>query len=248
MPQKLPFHPLTLAAFCLFFVALACTLPHFAARYGLLVVYLMIASSARVLKSYLKFLTGLFFLVFFVFLIQILFADGSTILWQTKYLTVTQESLLKAANLTSLILGIASAVFLFFKVVDVPEFVVALEKKGFNRQAAFLVLSTLQIIPLMSKQSTVIMNAQKARGVETEGGFITRTKAFLPILFPLIKSALTSTTEKALTLEARGFSSHLPKTFINEESDTRIEQLIRLFIYIAIVLMIALRGVMLWLI
>ena len=56
------------------------------------------------------------------------------------------------------------------------------------------------------------MNAQQARGVETEGNLFVRAKAFFPSMVPLILGAVINADEKALTLEARGFNYQCNKT------------------------------------
>ena len=62
------------------------------------------------------------------------------------------------------------------------------------------------MIEVLEKNSKIIMNAQKARGVETEGNILIRAKAFVPVLIPLILNSVIGTEERVLTLEARGFS------------------------------------------
>ena len=58
------------------------------------------------------------------------------------------------------------------------------------------------------------MDAQRARGIETEGNLMVRAKAFFPTLVPLILSGITSSEERVLTLEARGFSIQGERTHL----------------------------------
>ncbi len=83
-----------------------------------------------------------------------------------------------------------------------------------NYKAAYVFTSTLQMIDILSENSKTIMNAQKARGVETEGNMIVRAKAFFPSLVPLILGAVIGSEERVLTLEARGFSMQGEKTHL----------------------------------
>ena len=83
-----------------------------------------------------------------------------------------------------------------------------------NYKAAYVFTSTLQMIDILSENSKTIMNAQKARGVETEGNMIVRAKAFFPSLVPLILGAVIGSEEWVLTLEARGFSMQGEKTHL----------------------------------
>lgn len=58
-------------------------------------------------------------------------------------------------------------------------------QKGMNSKFAYLILSTLQIAPQMSRRSYKIRNAQMSRGLKTTGDLKTRFKAFIPLLAPL---------------------------------------------------------------
>ena len=85
-----------------------------------------------------------------------------------------------------------------------------------NYKAAYVFISSLQMIDVLGKNSRTIMNAQRARGVETEGNMIVRAKAFFPSLVPLIVGAITSSEERVLTLESKGFDVNGPKTHLFE--------------------------------
>jgi energy-coupling factor transporter transmembrane protein EcfT len=62
------------------------------------------------------------------------------------------------------------------------------------------------------------MDAQQARGVETEGNLLIRARAFFPILVPLILGSITGAEERVLTLESKGFDIKGPKTHVFEIS------------------------------
>ncbi len=72
------------------------------------------------------------------------------------------------------------------------------------------------MIDALSRQLKIIMNSQRARGVETEGNLKTRLGAFLPSLVPLVVSSFISIEERALTLEAKGFNYDGPKSNLIE--------------------------------
>ena len=58
-----------------------------------------------------------------------------------------------------------------------------------------------------------ITDAQRSRGMETEGNLLVRIKAFLPLISPVVMSALTATRERAIALEVRGFGVKGTKTW-----------------------------------
>ena len=61
-----------------------------------------------------------------------------------------------------------------------------------------------------------IMDAQRSRGLETEGNLITRAKSFLPLISPVVMSSLINTRERAIALEIRGFEAGQKKTCLRE--------------------------------
>ena len=56
-----------------------------------------------------------------------------------------------------------------------------------------------------------ITDAQRSRGLETEGSLLTRAKAFLPLISPVVMSSLINTRERAVALEVRGFAAKQKK-------------------------------------
>ena len=131
--------------------------------------------------------------------------------------------------------------------VGVLFVVLALEKSGMSAKASYVVLSTLQMVPVLKKKSQTIMNAQKARGVETEGNLLVRAKVFVPTIIPLVLSSIAGTEERALTLEARGFSSGIKPTHLYDIEKTEADKKAVVIITLLGVLGIAGR-VALWLI
>ncbi|MFC3927977.1 energy-coupling factor transporter transmembrane component T family protein [Streptococcus caprae] len=65
---------------------------------------------------------------------------------------------------------------------------------------------SLRFVPTLMDDTTRIMNAQKARGVEfDEGGLVQRIKAIVPILIPLFASSFKRADALAIAMEARGY-------------------------------------------
>ena len=60
-----------------------------------------------------------------------------------------------------------------------------------------------------------ITDAQRSRGMETEGNLLVRIKAFLPLISPVVMSALTATRRRAIALEVRGFGVKGTKTWMH---------------------------------
>lgn len=183
--------------------------------YGLAVFLctVVIALICGVGKEYLKTIrNSLLILCIFMLIMRALFSTGVEILWHLGPLTITKEGIWNGLNMISKVLALGSTLLLFFKLTEVKCITTALENFGMSPTATYVVLSAIQMIPEMKKQSDVIMDAQKTRGVETEGKLLVRMKAFIPTLGPLVLSSVANTEERVITLESRAFTAPVKKT------------------------------------
>ena len=82
--------------------------------------------------------------------------------------------------------------------------------------------------------------------METEGNLLVRIKAFLPLISPVVMSALTATRERAIALEVRGFGAKGTKTWLHPHQKAKTD---RIFSWLCIAgLILALAGrIYLWL-
>lgn len=170
------------------------------------------------------------------FILQSLFIPGENVLWKIWIFSVKEESLSKAIVLCSRIMGVGSAVLLAGKLIDIKELMVVLEKRGVSSSVTYVLLSTTNLIPQMSKKMDAILEAQKSRGIETDSTLLVRAKAFFPSVGPLLLNSLVSAEERAITLEARAFSAPCKKTSLKIIPDTQMDKTLRtLLILITIV-------------
>ena len=73
-------------------------------------------------------------------------------------------------------------------------------------QVALMLSIALRFVPLLVDETTKIMDAQRARGVDFgEGGLIKRIKSFVPILIPLFVSSFSIAYDLAIAMESRGY-------------------------------------------
>lgn len=206
---------------------------------GMFFVLLILSIISQVWKNYLSTLAKtLLILILLMFLLQALFYPGKELLWQWSFLSIKKEGVLYALSLSSKLLVIGGAILLFFQVTPVRDFVRALEQRGLPPTFSYIILATLQIVPQMEKRSRQIMDAQRARGVETEGNLFKRAKAFIPSLGPLILSSIVSTEERAITLEARAFSAPVKKVRLHVVDDTKWDRWLRILFVILLILFI----------
>lgn len=172
----------------------------------------------------------------FIFLIQAFLVPAGATIWEWKFLVLTEGGLEKALTMTATIGVFLTTFLLMFETTNITDLMVSFQKTGMPNGAAYVFLASIQMIPEMNKRSKVIMQAQRARGIETEGNMWVRTKAFFPTLSPLIISSITDIGDKAATLEARAFSSTIPNTYYRELKATFFDKFLPVFVTIACIL------------
>ena len=108
------------------------------------------------------------------------------------------------------------------------DLVEALLQKGMSPKFGYVLLSVLQIIPQMAALTGKITDAQRARGMETEGRLWVRFKTFIPLLGPVVLNSLTETRERSIALEVRGFNAKGKRTCLYENEDYRFRVPLRI--------------------
>lgn len=235
----LSFYPTTKFLFVLFVIFTSLLTPGFAYQFSIVLVCLLFAFLGTKGKETLNLvIKGLIPLSFLIFLLQIFFHPGENILWTWWIFSVKMEGVNFGLILTSRLLAIGAAFILFFAITPIKDFTYSLEKVGLSPKATYVFLSTLSIIPEMRKTSQTIMDAQKSRGVETEGNLIVRAKAFLPILSPLIIGAISGTEERVITLEAKGFTVKGDKTSLLQIEKAKKDTIFRVLLVLALIMVI----------
>ena len=181
----------------------------------------------------------------FIFFMQAFFQPiGDTIIFQFWFLDITQESLLFAFRIATRITVMISAFTLFLLTTHPSELMSDLTRRGLPPQFAYVIISTLQILPQMQAKAQTIISAQQSRGLDTDSTFLKRVGSVLPLVGPLVFGSLVEVEERAIAIEARGFTSKKEKTSLHEIPDSRLDQVIRWGLVIFVVISIALK---LWL-
>lgn len=180
---------------------------------------------------------------FFTLIIRQFSVEGTTVLVSLfGVLPITKEALINGLNTASYLLGFSGAIILFFLTTEMRDLMYALEQKGVSHEVSYIVLASFQTITDLKKSTNVIMESQKARGIETEGSIVNRVKAFFPILGPLVLGAISSTEEKSIAMDARAFSVKCNHTFLRELRPVPFyEKLIVIVIDILFILTIVLK-------
>lgn len=217
------------------------------AQLAVAVLTLLFIAQAGVFKKTLGILSLSAFVLVTTLIIQGFFnPDNAKLILNIGPFGLYEEGLFFALGLCAKVLNLLTAFSLLVLTTRPSDLVESLVRKGLSPQLGYVLLSVLLIIPQMMTQVSVITDAQKARGLETEGSLLNRLKAFLPLIGPVVMNALVSTRERALALEVRGFGSQGAKTFLNDEQTSPLDRPLMLGLWL-VVLMSVLWRVFTWL-
>jgi energy-coupling factor transporter transmembrane protein EcfT len=71
------------------------------------------------------------------------------------------------------------------------------------------------------------MDAQQSRGLRLEGSLIQRGRALIPLVVPLVLGSIVDVEQRAMALEARGFSRPGPKSSYLQLVDSQWQSILR---------------------
>src|SRR5215216_171589 len=240
-------NPLTKIMLALSIILIAFLSPwYWTAHLLLFLVVIPLCFIGRVSREY--FITVLRLIVpaaGFIFIMQALFQPvGETIIFKFWFLDVTQESLFFAFRVAMRITVMISAFTLLLMTTHPSELMSDLTRRGLPGQFAYVIISSLQILPQMQARAQTIIAAQRSRGLDTQSTFFRRVGSLGPLVGPLVFGSLVEVEERAIAIEARGFTSTHEKTSLHDIPDTGVDKAIRWILIVLVILSIALK---LWL-
>ncbi len=185
--------------------------------FALVLLFFVIAAVAGRLKRYFSVYWKVLLLFgLFLFVIKAAFSPGEHMIFQLAGIHISTESINSALSLISKVLSFSGAIVLFVQTTEWEDFTYALEHAGVPHVVSFVVLSSFQTISDLGKSAQVIMESQKARGIETDGNLVKRAKAYIPVMGPLVLNAISSVEEKSIAMDARAFSAPVAHTHLME--------------------------------
>ncbi|UQS82383.1 energy-coupling factor transporter transmembrane protein EcfT [Bombilactobacillus folatiphilus] len=179
-------------------------------------VLLAVHLSKISLRFFLRGIRPMIILILFTVILQIFFTTGGDPFWQWGILSLSTLSLTNGAYIFIrflLIIFISTLLTITTTPLQMSDAIEAILKPlryvHFPVDEVALMLSiALQFIPLLSDETTKIMNAQRARGVDFgEGGLIKQVKAIVPILIPLFISSFNIAYDLSIAMESRGYQT-----------------------------------------
>jgi energy-coupling factor transport system permease protein len=162
---------------------------------------------AGVQKEWLRSLRGAAFLAIFIFVVNI----ASNFFMSGYVLTAAAVETSVAMTLRFVVLVESFSVF--FLTTSPDHLGLALEQSRVPYEFAFAFTTAVRFVPVLAEEAQTIMDAQKARGLELEkGGFLKRIRNYVPVLIPLIVSAIRRSLELAEAMESRAWGATKKRT------------------------------------
>jgi energy-coupling factor transport system permease protein len=214
--------PRTKILFLIVYIAAVFSAKNFYGLGACAAVFLVAVLASKVpFKSVLKSIKGIIFLLLFTAVLNLFFYAGETVLWQWGIIKITKEGIYYTVFLASrLFLLVTGSAILTLTTTPVSltdgleSLLYPLKLIRFPVHELALIMSiALRFIPILTDETTRIMNAQKARGADFEtGGLVKRVKAVIPVLIPLLISAFRRADELGDAMDARCYSGSKVRT------------------------------------
>ncbi|MFB6299198.1 MAG: energy-coupling factor transporter transmembrane protein EcfT [Halobacteriales archaeon] len=236
-------HPVTKLILSVGLVLIAFLMPSFHIPLVLTVVAFGVATLAGVHRSIIPVVLGIGVpLAVSVLLIHGMFYPGN----ETQMYTINSVPVIGAIIFWEE--GISFALLILFRVLVLMiallatilsthprELTIGLMEKGMPRKLSYVFMAALQFVPDMRDRANAIMEAQQARGLDTEANLLRRIKAFIALMAPLLIGTLIATETRALALESRGFAKTGKATHLFEVEETALDRVLQAGMVIAVI-------------
>ena len=154
---------------------------------------------AKTVSRWLRSMRGGLFLGVFIFVMNMIFGTPfvSSLAFATRFF------------------AIMSAFSFFFMTTSADDLGLALEQIHVPYSISFTFTTAVRLVPTMAVDAQTVVDAQRSRGLELDkGNFMKRIRNYIPILIPLIISAIRRSVELAEALESRAFGATDKRTAI----------------------------------
>jgi energy-coupling factor transport system permease protein len=166
---------------------------------------------ARVQRQWIRSMRGA------AFLAAIIFATNFFFSYVYGGYRFTSSLLESAIALTFRFVVLVESFSVFFLTTSPDHLGLALEQSHVPYEFCFAFTTAVRFVPVLAEEAQTIMDAQKARGLELEkGNFMKKIRNYIPILIPLIVSAIRRSLELAEAMESRAWGAIKKRTNLYE--------------------------------
>ena len=162
---------------------------------------------ARVKREWARSMKGAAFLASIIFFVNFIYS------FLSSGYRVTLPALEYASAMTLRFVVLVESFSIFFLTTSPDHLGLALEQSRVPYEFCFAFTTAVRFVPVLAEEAQTIMDAQKARGLELEkGNFLKRVRNYIPILIPLIVSAIRRSLELAEAMESRAWGAAKKRT------------------------------------
>lgn len=239
-------HPYTKLLYILMAISVAIISQKKFIYLSFILVSLAILLSAKLIRKAFPLIVFSFTILIMIFLVQGIFGyQNETILFQIGPVPFYKEGLWYATKIGLNILNMLLSFATFVLSTKPSELVEEMEKSGFSPRFGYIINSVFQIIPQMTGTMSTITDAQRSRGMETEGKLWVRAKAFIPLISPVVMSSLINTRERAIALEVRGFDAKEKKSYLSDRVKRKSDKYYNL-LFLTVILITIVWRIITW--
>lgn len=214
--------------------------------FALLIAFtaMLVLISSISLKTILKGIKPIIFILIFTSLINLFFASNiadQEPLVQFYFISIYLDGIYRAIfmSMRVILLIIGTSILLTYTTSPIaltdgieallsPLKVIGVPVHSF----AMMMSIALRFIPTLIEETEKIMNAQKSRGADfSSGGLVKRAKALIPILVPLFVSAFKRADELAVAMECRCYRGDKNRTKLVKLT-CRVSDFVLLFVFL----------------
>lgn len=184
-------------------------LPVFAATILLLLLFRFDPSSVwGYLKPFLS-------LILILFVIQVIFSPGGTVLLAAGPVPlITSQGLMAGASVALRIMVVTAAAMLL-TTFSSRDFILGLVQWRIPYELAFMVTIALRFLPVFRDELINVVTAVQLRGVELKKvPWGKKLAMYRRLFFPVIFGAMLKAQQLAVSMEARGFRAYPRRTYL----------------------------------
>jgi energy-coupling factor transport system permease protein len=172
----------------------------------------MARALTEVAKTIFKFV--LFFMIVLFVVQSLWWSGGESPMFMLGVIPIHVNGFLYSCQVAARLLTVLCSFYMMMFTTHPSDLVFSLEQRGLSPKIGYVLLATLQSVIEMQERASVILEVQKCRGVESQGNILVRSRAYFPLIGPLIVGSVLNIESRALALEVRGFSSGAGKTYL----------------------------------
>ncbi len=211
--------------------------------FGPLVVLVIVGATAAVAhvgRRMLPFVLATLPLIASILLVNTFLFPGATdVIVRLGPLAPTWTGLEAASQATLRVVAFALSVAVFSLTTATDDLLTDLERRGLGRRGGFVIGAAVRTVPRMVERAGEIVDAQRARALDTEGSVLRRVRGVVPLAGPMITGALGEVEARTMALEARAFSAPGPRTVLRHLPDSGAQAALRWLFIVGTIAVVA---------